>query len=114
MNSFIGCELDTSSKYLNSDIRFGDWLFSVFKLIKNADRNKYGYSGYGIGFDARSSFFSVKWWVCKDVILFGVDNICSAHADNRYLVFVEGPIDEIDDTINSSKSWKMYTAVFIC
>ena len=40
----------------------------------------------------------------KDVILFGVDNICSAHADNRYLVFVEGPIDEIDDTINSSKS----------
>ena len=50
---------------------------------------------------------------CKDVILFGVDNICSAHADNRYLVFVEGPIDEIDDTINSSKSWKMYTAVFI-
>ena len=51
---------------------------------------------------------------CKDVILFGVDNICSAHADNRYLVFVEGPIDEIDDTINSSKSWKMYTAVFIC
>ena len=51
---------------------------------------------------------------CKDVILFGVDNICSAHADNRYLVFVEGPIDEIDDTINSSKSWKMYTAFFIC
>ena len=41
---------------------------------------------------------------CKDVILFGVDNIFSAHADNRYLVFVEGPIDEIDDTINSSKS----------
>ena len=41
---------------------------------------------------------------CKDVILFGVDNICSAHADNRYLVFAEGPIDEIDDTINSSKS----------
>ena len=51
---------------------------------------------------------------CKNVILFGDDNISSAHADNRYLVFVEGPIDEIDDTINSSKSWKMYTAVFIC
>ena len=59
----IGCELDTSSKYLNSDITFGDWLFSVFKLIKNSDRNKYGYSGCGIGFDACSSFFSVKWWV---------------------------------------------------
>ena len=51
---------------------------------------------------------------CKNVILFGDDNISSAHTDNRYLVFVEGPIDEIDDTINSSKSWKMYTAVFIC
>ena len=40
---------------------------------------------------------------CKNVILFGDDNISSAHTDNRYLVFVEGPIDELDDTIITVK-----------
>ena len=32
-------------------------LFGSVKLTKNADINKYGYSGYGIGFD-RNIFFS--------------------------------------------------------
>ena len=29
-------------------------LFGSVKLTKNADRDKYKYSGYGIGFDSRS------------------------------------------------------------
>ena len=32
----------------------GDRLFEVVKLTKNADLDKYGYSGCGIGFDVRS------------------------------------------------------------
>ena len=31
-------------------------LFGAVKLTKNADIDKYGYSGYRIGFDRRSSF----------------------------------------------------------
>ena len=31
-------------------------LFGSVKLTKNADINKYGYSGYGIGFDRKASF----------------------------------------------------------
>ena len=31
-------------------------LFGAAKLIKNADIDKYGYSGYGIGFDRHGSF----------------------------------------------------------
>ena len=31
-------------------------LFGAVKLTKNADIDKYGYSGYGIGFDRRGSF----------------------------------------------------------
>ena len=33
-----------------------DALFGAVKLTKNADIDKYGYSGYGIGFDRRSRF----------------------------------------------------------
>ena len=33
-----------------------NYLFGEVTLTKNADIDKYGYSGYGIGFDRRSSF----------------------------------------------------------
>ena len=32
-------------------------MFGAVKLTKNADFDKYKYSGYGIGFDASGSFF---------------------------------------------------------
>ena len=31
-------------------------MFGAVKLTKNADIDKYGYSGYGIGFDRRGIF----------------------------------------------------------
>ena len=34
----------------------GNSLFWAVKVTKNADFDKYKYSGYGIGFDARGSF----------------------------------------------------------
>ena len=33
-------------------LQFGNSLFGAIKLTKNADFDKYKYSGYGIGFDA--------------------------------------------------------------
>ena len=53
---FIVYELKAWLKYLNTDILLDDWLFGAAKLTKNADLDKYGYSGYGIGFDAGSDF----------------------------------------------------------
>ena len=44
------------SRDLNTDFRLGISVFGAVKLTKNADLDKYGYSGYGIGFDARSQF----------------------------------------------------------
>ena len=37
-------------------------LFGAVKLTKNADINKYGYSGYGIGFGCKGIFIS-GWWI---------------------------------------------------
>ena len=53
---FIVYELDIWSRDLSPEFTLVDCLFGAVKLIKNAQFNKYGYSGYGIGFDARSKF----------------------------------------------------------
>ena len=36
-------------------------LFGSVKLTRNADFDKYGYSGYGIGFDRKGFFFNWLW-----------------------------------------------------
>ena len=48
-------ELGASSSHIN-DPTLKICLFGVVTLTKNADIDKHRYSGYGIGFDRRSSF----------------------------------------------------------
>ena len=43
----------------------------------------YGYSGYGIGFDRKSSFSFPSNGFGQSVIIFGVDMSSSAHIDNK-------------------------------
>ena len=56
-------------------------------LAKNADIDKYGYSGYGIGFDRRSSFSFPGVGFGQNVLTFGVDMSSSAHIDNKKKTF---------------------------
>ena len=53
------------------------------KLTKNADIDKYGYSGYGLGFDRKSSFSFPGSGFGSNVIIFGVDMSSSAYVDNK-------------------------------
>ena len=48
-------------------------LFGAVNLTKNADIDKYKYSGYGIGFHRHGSFSFPGTGLDKDVITFGVD-----------------------------------------
>ena len=57
-------------------------LFGAVKLTENADIDKYGYSGYGIGFDRHGSF-SFGNGVGRNVIIVGVDISASTKTDNR-------------------------------
>ena len=52
---YIVYELGASSSNVN-DHALKNCLFGAVTLTKNADIGKYKYSGYGIGFDRRSSF----------------------------------------------------------
>ena len=47
-------------------------LFGAVSITKNADINKYKYSGYGIGFD-RSSVYSVAYGLGRNITILGVD-----------------------------------------
>ena len=84
VNLFIVYKLDLWSRYLNIKFTLGDYyLFGAVKLTKNVDRDKYGYSGYNIGFDAYSKFSLRTGEWGKSIIIFGIDNNLSLHADNR-------------------------------
>ena len=58
-------------------------LFGAVTLTKNADLDRYGYSGYGIGFDRRGSFSFPGDGLGQNVLIFGVDMSSSAHIDNK-------------------------------
>ena len=58
-------------------------LFGAVTLTKNADIDKYGYSGYGIGFDRRGSFSFPGGGYGQNVLIFGAYMSSSPHIDNK-------------------------------
>ena len=72
-------------------------------MTKNADIDKYRYSGYGIGFDRRSSFSFSGSGFCQ-MHFFGADMSSSAHIDNKkkdILVLGIGPTQELEHTLTA-------------
>ena len=62
-------------------------LFGAVSLTKNDDIDKYGYSGYGIGFDRHGSFLFPGTELGRNVIIFGVDMRSSTKIDNKKKIF---------------------------
>ena len=67
----------------NNDHALKICLFGAVTLTKNADIDKYGYSGYGIGFDRRGSFSFPGGGYGQNVIIFGLDMSFTTHIDNK-------------------------------
>ena len=65
-------------KNLNTDFTLKYCLFWSLELIKNADPDKYKYSGYDIWFDSRSEFSSTNKSMGKNVIFLALklDHLC--------------------------------------
>ena len=72
VNIYIVYELGASGSN-NSDPTLKNCLFGAVTLTKNADIEKYKYSGYGIGFDRRSSFSFTGGGFGQNVLIFGAD-----------------------------------------
>ena len=82
VNIYIVYELGASGSN-NSDPTLKNCLFGAVTLTKNADIDKYGYSGYGIGFGRRSSFSFPGGGFGQNVLISGADMSSSAHIDNK-------------------------------
>ena len=73
INLYISYTLGPQLGNLNANFTLVNCLFRSVKLNKNADIDKYKYSGYGIGFDSRSDFLFTVGSYGKNVIIFGAD-----------------------------------------
>ena len=74
-----------------------------------------GYSGYGIGFDRRSSFSFPGGGVGQNVLIFEADMSSSAHINNKkkdILVLGEGPTQLLD--YNGENSYLFANGTEIC
>ena len=105
VNIYIVYELIGSSSPTD-DPTLLNCFFGAVTLTKNADNDKYGYSGYGIGFDRKSSFSFPRGGFGQNVLIFGADMSSSAHIDNKkkdILVLGKGPTQELEHILTAEK-----------
>ena len=79
---YIAYELGASSCNDN-DLTLKNCLFGAVTLSKNADIDKYGYSGYWNEFDRRSTFSFPGGGFGQNVLIFRADMSSSAHINNK-------------------------------
>ena len=99
VNLFICYKLDRCSRDLDTYFTLGNCLFRSVELTKNADPDKFIYSG--IGSDSRWEVLFSDESYGKHFIIFGADMSSSVHVDNNrknILILGEGPTQMVDGT----------------
>ena len=88
-NVYIVCDIDAWPRNSTNNFKFKNWLFGATKIVKNCDKEKYVYSGYGMTFN-NAVFDNV---FASNVKIFGVDDSSFSHSDNHknnFLILSEG------------------------
>ena len=110
VNIYIVYEFGASGSN-NSDPSLKNGLFGAVTLTKNPYIDKYGCSGYGIGFDRKKIklFISWRWIWSKCINLWGWHEF-SAHVDNKkkdMLVLGKGPTQGLKHTLTAEKMYSI-------
>ena len=106
VNVYIVYDLDASPRNSAKNAKFKNWLFGATSVVKNSDKKKYVYSGYGIIFDSAGSWIFDNDFSRNVMIIVGVDNSSSSHADKRkndFVMLAEGPTFEINGIFGLSE-----------
>ena len=85
-------------------------LFHAVSLTKNADIDKYTYSGYGTEFDRQGSFSFPGTGLGRNVTIFGVDTSSSTKNDSSkkdILILGKGPTQRLEHTLNAEKMYSI-------
>ena len=85
-------------------------IFGAVSLAKNADIDKYKYSGYGIGFDRHGFFSHPSGGTGRNAIILRVDMSSSSKIDNRKkdnLIFGKDPPQGLEDILNAEKMYSI-------
>ena len=88
----------------NNDPTLKNSLFGAVTLTKNADIDKYGYSGYGYGFSFPSSGFG------QNVLIFGAGMCSSAHigTKKKFILFLrKGPTQGLEHTLTAERMYSI-------
>ena len=104
VNIYIVYEI-TDNFNVSSYPTLENFLFGAVKLTKNADIDKFGYFGYGIGFNRHGSF-SFGNRVGKNVMMFGVDMSLLTKIDNRKkdtLILGKGQTQGVEHTLSAEE-----------
>ena len=82
-NIYIVYEINKKDNTITSGLTLENCLFGAVTLTKNVNIDRYGYSGYGIGFDRKGRFSFSAGGYGQNVLIFGVDMSSSSHIDNK-------------------------------
>ena len=109
VNIYIVYEISKTFN-ISHDPTLENCLFGAVSLTKNADIDKYKYSGYGIGFDRHGSFSCLGIGLDRNVIIFGVDMSSSTKIDNRkkdILILGKELTQGFEHTLSAEKMYSM-------
>ena len=105
VNVYIIYDLDNWPKNPLRNFTLKDCLFGATNIVKNSDKEKYVYNGYGMAFDGKGEW-SFGNDFAKNVKLFGVYNSSSSHTgnlENDFLILGDGPTFVINESFGASK-----------
>ena len=108
-NVYLVCYLDAWPRNPINNFKFKNWLFEATSVVKKSDKEKYPYSGYRTTFANAVCSWSFDNDIARNVIIFGVHNSSSSHADNHkndFLVLSEGISSGINGRFRSPEKKK--------
>ena len=102
-------DLDACPRNRTNNFKFKNCLSGATNRVKNSDKEKYIYKGYGITFESTGSW-SFDNGIARNVIIFGLDNSSSPHSDNpknNFFVLDQGPAYGINGSFGPLKKKKI-------
>ena len=110
VNICIVYEMNKKDNTIINDPALENCLLGAVTLTKHVNIDKYGYSGYDIGFDRKESFSFPSGGYGQNVIIFGVDMSSSIHIDNKkqdILILGRGPTQGLESALTAEKMYSI-------